>query len=151
MYPIGAPIVVGRSREAERRLEIIGLLVAGVIGYTVASTQVEHLRTPEQQEAWLAAHSDAYPALVIMADREVLAYGALSPYRVKPAYSTTVEDAVYVKVDQRGKGLGRVMPSPAASSSAGAACGGRRGVCRQLTLYDVPYGRAGHGAWSRPA
>lgn len=69
------------------------------------------LRTPEQQEAWLAAHSDAYPALVMMVDREVLGYGALSPYRAKPAYSTTVEDAVYVKVDQRGKGLGHVLVS----------------------------------------
>jgi len=48
------------------------------------------LRTPAQQEAWLTAHSDAYPALVIVANREVLAYGALSPYRAKPAYSTTV-------------------------------------------------------------
>lgn len=69
------------------------------------------LRTLEQQEAWLAAHSDAYPALVISADREVLGYGALSPYRAKPAYSKTVEDAVYVKVDHRGKGLGHVLVS----------------------------------------
>ena len=69
------------------------------------------LRTAEQQEAWLAAHSDAYPALVISTDREVLGYGALSAYRAKPAYSTTVEDAVYVKIDQRGKGLGHVLVS----------------------------------------
>src|SRR5262245_10907609 len=69
------------------------------------------LRTPAQQEAWLATHSDAYPALVISVDRAVLAYGALSAYRAKPAYSQTVEDAVYVKLDQRGKGLGHVLVS----------------------------------------
>src|SRR5262245_16703353 len=67
------------------------------------------LRTPEQQEAWLTAHGDAYPALVIVAEGEVCAYGALSPYREKPAYSQTVEDAVYVQAGQRGKGLGHVL------------------------------------------
>lgn len=69
------------------------------------------LRMPEQQEAWLTAHSDAYPALVIVTGHEVLAYGALSPYRAKPAYSKTVEDAVYVKVNHRSKRLGHVLVS----------------------------------------
>jgi len=78
------------------------------VQWTTATFDTE-LRTPEQQEAWLAAHSDAYPALVIVAGRKVLAYGALSPYRAKPAYSTTVEDAVYVKVGHRGKRLGHVL------------------------------------------
>jgi L-amino acid N-acyltransferase YncA len=73
------------------------------------ATFTTELRTPAQQEAWLAAHSDAYPALVIVVAQEVLAYGALSPYWAQPAYSTTVEDAVYVKVGQRGQGLGHVL------------------------------------------
>jgi L-amino acid N-acyltransferase YncA len=75
------------------------------VPWSTATFETE-LRTPAQQEAWLTAHSDAYPALVLVADREVLASGALSPYRAKPAYSTTVEDAVYVKVGHRGQGLG---------------------------------------------
>jgi phosphinothricin acetyltransferase len=67
------------------------------------------LRTPAQQAAWLTAHSAAYPALVIVADYTVLAYGSLSPYQAKPAYSSTVEDAVYVQVDHRGQGLGHML------------------------------------------
>src|SRR5262245_58293250 len=50
-------------------------------------------RTPEQQAEWLATHTDAYPAIVIALGQEVVAYGALSPYRTKPAYRQTVEDA----------------------------------------------------------
>jgi phosphinothricin acetyltransferase len=67
------------------------------------------LRTPEQQAEWLAAHNDAYPAIIIAIGQEVAAYGALSPYRTKPAYRRTVENAVYVKLDHRGKGLSHLL------------------------------------------
>lgn len=100
-----SPGILVRSATAADNAQI-----AAIWNYEVqwsTATFETELRTPEQQEAWLAAHSDAYPALVIVADREVLAYGALSPYRAKPAYSTTVEDAVYVKIGQRGQGLGQ--------------------------------------------
>ena len=88
--------------------------IAAIWNYEVQwsnATFDTQLRTPEQQEAWLATYNDAYPALVIVAEREVCAYGALAPYRDKPAYSKTVEDAVYVKVGHRGKGLGHVLVS----------------------------------------
>jgi len=88
--------------------------IAAIWNYEVqwsTATFDTELRTPAQQEAWLVAHSDVYPVLVIVVDREVLAYGVLSPYRAKPAYRKTVEDAVYVKVGHRGKGLGHILVS----------------------------------------
>jgi L-amino acid N-acyltransferase YncA len=39
----------------------------------------------------------------------VLGFGALSPYRDRPAYATTVEDSVYVRHDARGRGVGRAI------------------------------------------
>jgi len=66
-------------------------------------------RTPEQQAEWLAAHNDAYPAIVLAMREEVVAYGTLSPYRTKPAYRHTVEDALYVKLGHRGKGFGHLL------------------------------------------
>jgi len=39
----------------------------------------------------------------------VLAFGALSPYRPKPAFAWTVEDSVYVERGQRGAGLGSLI------------------------------------------
>ena len=37
----------------------------------------------------------------------IVGYASLSPYRVRPAYSTSVEDSVYVHRYHQGKGVGR--------------------------------------------
>ena len=39
----------------------------------------------------------------------VCGFGSLSPYRDRPAYSTTVEDSVYVDPAHQGRGVGRVL------------------------------------------
>jgi L-amino acid N-acyltransferase len=66
-------------------------------------------RTPESQRAWRARHGDDHPVIVAADGDEVLAYGSLSPYRAKPAFSATVEDSVYVKSGRRGAGLGALV------------------------------------------
>jgi len=66
-------------------------------------------RDAEAQAAWLSAHGPGHPVIVAVADGEVIAFGALSPYRAKPAYARTVEDSVYVKEGWRGKGLGGLV------------------------------------------
>ena len=68
-------------------------------------------RTLEAQQAWIAAHSGAHPAVVAVdeASGDVVGFGSLSPYRDRPAYSTTVEDSVYVDHDWRGHGVGRAL------------------------------------------
>ena len=66
-------------------------------------------RTLETQRAWLAAHAGAHPAVVAVDAGEVLGFGALSAYRDRPAYATTVEDSVYVRHDARGRGVGHAI------------------------------------------
>jgi L-amino acid N-acyltransferase len=70
-------------------------------------------RSRAEQEAWLQARTGAYAALVAVdpaADGEpVIGFGSLAPYRDRPAYATTVEDSVYVRDDQRGRGVGRLL------------------------------------------
>jgi L-amino acid N-acyltransferase YncA len=66
-------------------------------------------RTLEDQRVWLAGHSGAYPAIVAEAGGEVLGFGSLSPYRERPGYATTVEDSVYVRHDQQGRGVGKAL------------------------------------------
>jgi L-amino acid N-acyltransferase YncA len=75
---------------------------------TAATTETEP-RSADAQRAWLAAHGDAYPALVAAVADEVVGFGALAPYRPKPSYAHTVEDSVYVKDGWRGKGLGGLI------------------------------------------
>ncbi|HEY8060020.1 MAG TPA: GNAT family N-acetyltransferase [Acidimicrobiales bacterium] len=79
-----------------------------VTGSTVTFDLVP--RTAEEQVAWLVQRSGAYAALVAEDDDgTVLGFGSLSPFRERPAYSTTVEDSVYVGRDRRGGGVGRAL------------------------------------------
>ncbi len=66
-------------------------------------------RSPAAQRAWLARRTADHPVVVAVEGGEVLAFGALSPYRAKPSYRHTVEDSVYVKPGYRGKGLGGLI------------------------------------------
>jgi phosphinothricin acetyltransferase len=79
-----------------------------VTGSTVTFDLVP--RTLEAQREWLMAHAGAHPAVVAVdAAGEVAGFGSLSPYRDRPAYSTSVEDSVYVHHDHRGGGVGRLV------------------------------------------
>lgn len=81
-----------------------------VVGSTVTFDMVE--RTRDEQQSWLEAHSGAYPAVVAVApDGRILGFGSLTPYRPRPAYSTTVEDSIYIDDHARGQGVGRLVLS----------------------------------------
>ena len=67
-------------------------------------------RTIDEQVAWIDEHSGGHPATVAVdSDGLVVGFGSLSPYKDRPAYSTTVEDSVYVHRDHRGRGIGRLL------------------------------------------
>ena len=66
-------------------------------------------RTLEQQQAYLVARSGAHAVLVAEDAGTIMGFASFSPYRDRPAYSTTVEDSVYVRRDQQGKGIGKLL------------------------------------------
>lgn len=66
-------------------------------------------RSLADQRAWLAARSGAHTAVVAVDDGEVVGFASLSPWRDRPAYSTSVEDSVYVRRDQQGRGIGKLL------------------------------------------
>jgi L-amino acid N-acyltransferase len=67
-------------------------------------------RTEEEQRAWIEDRSGAHVVLVAVDDAGlVVGFGALSPYRERPGYATTVEDSVYVHQDHRGTGVGGAL------------------------------------------
>ncbi len=66
-------------------------------------------RTLEQQRDWLTERSGAHMVIVAEADRAIVGFGALSRYMQRPAYSTTVEDSVYVRPENQGQGIGEAI------------------------------------------
>ncbi|NNE12989.1 MAG: N-acetyltransferase [Ilumatobacter sp.] len=70
-------------------------------------------RSVEAQRTWLAERSGAFAAIVGVdpSSRRVVSFAALSPYKDRPAYRTTVEDSIYVHRDFGGRGIGRQMLS----------------------------------------
>ena len=66
-------------------------------------------RTLDEQVQWIDDHCGIHPAVVADLDGRIVGFGSLSTFRSRPAYSTTVEDSVYVRADQRGRGVGRFL------------------------------------------
>lgn len=68
-------------------------------------------RTVETQRAWLADRSGAFAAIVAVErpTQRIVGFAALSPYKERAAYRTTVEDSIYVHRDLVGRGVGRLL------------------------------------------
>jgi phosphinothricin acetyltransferase len=66
-------------------------------------------RTLDEQRAYLAARSGAHAVLVAEIDGAVAGFGSLSKWRDRPAYSTTVEDSIYIHRDHQGQGIGKAL------------------------------------------
>jgi L-amino acid N-acyltransferase YncA len=66
-------------------------------------------RSLEDQRAWQAERSGARAVLVAVDEGTLCGFASLSPWRDRPAYSTTVEDSVYVHRDHQGRGIGRAL------------------------------------------
>lgn len=97
-------IRLARVSDAEALRQIYN---AEVTGTTVTFDLVP--RSLADQEAWLEQRSGAHAVIVAERDGEVIGFASLSPYRDRPAYSTSVEDSVYIRGDQRGTGVGRLL------------------------------------------
>jgi L-amino acid N-acyltransferase len=80
---------------------------AEVSGSTATFDIVE--RSAPDQLDWLYRHAGAHPAIVATSGGEVCGFGSLSPYRDRAAYSTSVEDSVYVSEAWRRQGVGHFL------------------------------------------
>ncbi|MBR0874259.1 N-acetyltransferase [Bradyrhizobium tropiciagri] len=60
--------------------------------------------------AWMKARQAlGYPVLVAAEGETVLGYGTFGDFRAFPGYRYSVEHSVYIHVDHRGRGLGRII------------------------------------------
>ncbi len=100
--PLSIRLATSADSEAIRQIYNVE-----VLGSTVTFDLVP--RSPADQEEWFADHGGVYPLIVAELDGVVVGFASLSPYRPRPAYSTSAEDSVYVAGDHRGEGIGRAL------------------------------------------
>ncbi|SEE23090.1 phosphinothricin acetyltransferase [Streptomyces sp. 3213] len=73
--------------------------------------------TPEERRPWLLSHPEDGPYRLKVAvdgtfqgnSQRILGYATSSPYRAKPAYSTSVEVTIYLAPDAGGRGVGTLL------------------------------------------
>ena len=87
-------------------------------------------RTLDDQLAWQEAREGAFCVYVAELAGEVVGFGALSPYKERAAYRTSVEDSIYIRRDVGRQGIGRILLSHLLKS---AADGGFHAVMARIT------------------
>jgi len=66
-------------------------------------------RSRSEQVDYIEQRSGAHGVLVAEIDGTVVGFGALSSYRHRCAYNTTVENSIYVDQSARGMGVGKAL------------------------------------------
>lgn len=66
-------------------------------------------RTLEAQQTWIMERSGAFSCVVASTAEQIVGFGALSVYRDRAAYSTTVEDSLYVSRAFTRQGIGKAI------------------------------------------
>jgi len=111
----GDAIAVRAARLSDA--EAIGAIYNHEVLHTTATFDLVP-RSLDDQVQWLAARSGAFSAIVAVdpaepdrttGDGAVVGFAALSPYRERAAYRTSVEDSVYVRRDRGGEGIGTLL------------------------------------------
>lgn len=70
-------------------------------------------RKPQAQRDWLQMKAEQnLPVLVAEESGRVLGYCSYGPFRPWPAYLYTVENAIYIAPQSRGKGIGTLLLQP---------------------------------------
>lgn len=70
-------------------------------------------REPQAQRDWLQMKAEQnLPVLVAEESGTVLGYASYGPFRPWPAYLYTVENAIYIAPQSRGKGIGVQLLQP---------------------------------------
>ena len=94
MEPVDAATVMIRAAE-RRDAEGIRTIYNHYVNHSTTLFDMV-ARTLDEQVQWIDEHSGVHPAVVAELDGVIVGFGSLSSFRARPAYSTTVEDSVYL-------------------------------------------------------
>ena len=97
-------LTIRRATTAD--LAAITEIYNDVVINTTATFDTE-TKTLEERENWFAKHGKKYPILVAEDDNHIIGWASLSRWSDRLAYADTAEISLYVREDQKGKGIGR--------------------------------------------
>ena len=94
---------------APQDLPAIQAIYAHHVMHGLASFEEVAPPLAEMQRRYEDITKQGFPYLVAAEKGEVLGYGYCSLYRTRSAYRHTLEDSIYVKQGQQGKGVGKAV------------------------------------------
>ncbi|MHC1479536.1 N-acetyltransferase family protein [Frateuria aurantia] len=104
-----SPVQLIECDEAAHAAAIMAIFNEAILHSTALYEYVP--RSPERISAWFATkRSGGFPVLgVVDAGGQLLGFASWGPFRAFPAYKYTMEHSVYIRDDQRGRGLGQLL------------------------------------------
>jgi len=73
------------------------------------ATWHEYPKSEAEMAEWFAARQKDYVVLTARDGSELLGYASYGPFRAPSGYRLTAEHSIYVREDQRGKGIGKAL------------------------------------------
>jgi phosphinothricin acetyltransferase len=99
------PIIRFAKREDTRG-------IAEIYNYYVLNTEIsfeEAAVSEEDMRKRIEEKIKKFPWFVYEENTEILGYAYLGNWKERSAYRHTVEDTIYIKVSERGKGIGKML------------------------------------------
>lgn len=86
--------------------------IVDIYNQTIDSRMVTADTEPQSvasKQAWFDSHTDTRPIYVVEDNEQVVAWLSFKSFYGRPAYNGTVEIAIYVDSNQRGKQIGQTL------------------------------------------
>ncbi|MFT3751004.1 MAG: GNAT family N-acetyltransferase [Agriterribacter sp.] len=95
---------------------ILNIYNYAILHTTAVYDYVPH--TLEMRRQWFDTKMQQnFPVFVTEDNNEVVGFSSIGPFRAWAAYKFTVENAIYVRADQQGKGIGKLLMQPLIDAS----------------------------------
>lgn len=94
--------------------------IVDIYNQTIESRMVTadtEAQSVESKQVWFDSHTESRPLYVVTENEQVVAWLSFKSFYGRPAYDGTVEIAIYVDSEQRGKNIGQQLLTFALSLS----------------------------------
>ena len=100
-----------RKATEQDLLQILDIYNDAILNTTAVYDYEPH--TLEMRRQWFETkQQQGFPVFVAEENNEVLGFSSIGPFRAWTGYKYSVENSIYVKDGQRGKGIGKLLMQP---------------------------------------